>query len=267
MATLVGTTYLAGCAIPWVMRKPVAMWILTCLGIIGLAVGVTVAVCHEGYRRAPAAAVYLLALLLCCAPFWCLTIYLRLARRLGECRPPTPAPPRRFSVGHRILAGAYLAAWSAAIFRAVSIYASLPKSPPSCFIATAAARGHRRFVGSRLVAIAGGYGLPVNDQLRRLKCAELALMVSLPRVHRRLRAIYDKIGPIAAALISSPFRADITYLCLKPAEWVSWMLLRTVISDADSLIRRVLKNSPDAALTSSCAGPAPGSAKEAPPCK
>jgi hypothetical protein len=121
----------------------------------------------------------------------------------------------------------YIGAWRMAVTQMLEEYAKLSPTDPNltCYIATAAAHGHRHFVGARLHRAADGRCFAVNDQLCRLKCFELILAHCLPRAHRVCRWAYDRVGPPAAALLVHPLLADAAYLLLKPAEWVSLALL------------------------------------------
>lgn len=109
---------------------------------------------------------------------------------------------------------AWLGAWRLSIAIAMDTYQSLPKQPPpgGCYIATAAARGHR--------------GLVDVEQLRRLKAAEIFVMTLWPAAHASIRRAYDRLGPPLARRIDNPFLADLAYLSLKPAEWLAISMLR-----------------------------------------
>jgi hypothetical protein len=50
-----------------------------------------------------------------------------------------------------------------------------------------------------------------------------------------LRAIYDRIGPTMAAALVHPLLADLAYVLLKPAEWITLLLLRRTIKHFDHL--------------------------------
>ncbi len=94
-------------------------------------------------------------------------------------------------------------------------YSRLRDTPPGgCFIVTAAARGHRRLVGSWR----GVGGVVENMQLRRMRAMEAVLMDRWPRFHRCLRAVYNRLGPLVARRIRWPYLADAIYLLLKPVE-------------------------------------------------
>ena len=104
-------------------------------------------------------------------------------------------------------------------------YAALPTTQPQCFVVTAASRGHSRWVGCR---IDGGVRYS-NAQLIHLKQFERDLMTDYPRIHHRLRRVYDRVGPPLAHIISrSMWFADVAYVILKPIEWtaVVWLSIR-----------------------------------------
>lgn len=95
-------------------------------------------------------------------------------------------------------------------------YKSLPDNPPTCFIVTAAARGHSNLVGSW---IDPQTQFPINQQLLQFRAFEAWLQVRLPDTHARVRRLYNCIGPAIAGRIDSPWKADIMYCLLKPVEW------------------------------------------------
>ncbi|NLE36924.1 MAG: hypothetical protein GX621_02755 [Pirellulaceae bacterium] len=135
----------------------------------------------------------------------------------------------------------YLAAWRVSIKMMWIEYAKLPVSPPECYVATAAARGHRRWVGAKPVRGATGKTLWVNDQLRHLKAAELALAATCPKMHRQIRAVYDRLGPPAAELLVHPLLADAAYAALKPAEWTARVAMRLLLPGSKALIARLYR--------------------------
>ncbi len=98
-------------------------------------------------------------------------------------------------------------------------YDALPAESPAgygdCFVVSAAAMGHPRFVGSRFDPQSG---MTINLQLLRLWALEQRLASRWPVAHRSLRRWYDAIGPALARRISSPFVADVVYVALKPLE-------------------------------------------------
>ncbi len=109
------------------------------------------------------------------------------------------------------------------IFEKISIAKSfsnklLPEPLPlsDCFIVSAAANGHPRIVKS---TINTNTGKIVNYQLYIFRTFEAKLASSFPKIHRKLRIIYNQIGPCIAKQICYKWQADMIYLLLKPLEW------------------------------------------------
>lgn len=127
-------------------------------------------------------------------------------------------------------AAAWLGAWRGSFLWMLHEYSKLPTSPPDdCYVSTAAARGHRRLVGSEEQVSCCGKVLLVNAQMRHLKAAELLLASVSPRMHRACRWVYDRIGPVLASALVYPVLADAAYLGLKPAEWFARGVLALVL--------------------------------------
>lgn len=131
----------------------------------------------------------------------------------------------RFSIKALLVAMTWLsglaATWRLAWVRALAIYSQLPTEPPQgCFVVTAAAHGHVWLVGSRR---AGNTGRLVNRQLVRIKTLELVIQAVCPKLHRRLRAAYNVVGPPVARQLKNRFLADVMYLLLKPVELAAWL--------------------------------------------
>ncbi|MCE9545072.1 MAG: hypothetical protein K8T25_06085 [Planctomycetia bacterium] len=143
-------------------------------------------------------------------------------------------PRFRISIAHCLAAigwfSAWFAAWRMSVALMLEAYRQLPTKPPQrCYIATAAAQGHRQFVRSRTIRNEDGSPAIVNDQLRYLKTAELMLCCAAPRIHRAVRRVYDAVGPRVAAQIKHPLIADAAYVSLKPCEWAARLVLWLVL--------------------------------------
>jgi hypothetical protein len=171
---------------------------------------------------------------------WALAVYAAVAMRVWRlARDEAPRPV----VAAPAWLAAYAGAWALAVQQAIQAYQRLPTNPPSrCYVASAAARGHRRLVRSREVG-----GVMVNGQLRRLKCAEIALATVAPRLHRAVRRAYDRVGPVLAKGMVYPLLADLAYVALKPAEWASAWVMRRWIGGFDELASRVYGDGPASA--------------------
>ncbi len=181
---------------------------------------------------------FVLAALTMGAPFWSFLIALRVTLWLFKNYETRLTLPRGLELTAWL--AAYAFAWRFDILKVYELYAALPTQPPgNCYIATAAARGHPRFVQSWTVRRADGKSMQVNAQLQLLKCAELALIAVSPRLHRPLRQIYDVVGKHLARLIQNPWLADVAYFLLKPCEWFAGFLLKIMIPEIDSISKKM----------------------------
>ncbi|MBK8782931.1 MAG: hypothetical protein IPO22_14250 [Anaerolineales bacterium] len=180
---------------------------------------------------------FLAAFLLACAPFWSFLIMAKTSYLLLKHYEPGITLPG----GAGILAwfGGFTGAWIFSVLKTMEIYAALPPQPPDCYIATAAAKGHPQVVRSQPVRLADGTLMQVNPQLQRLKCVELALLVTSPQVHKFIRRIYDVLGRKLAAQIKNPILADIAFLILIPVEWVSFLVLKSIIPNVQSISKKM----------------------------
>jgi hypothetical protein len=111
--------------------------------------------------------------------------------------------------------------WVGSYFCARNIFASLPDKSPDCFIVTAAGRGHKSLVGPFIEITRNGRRLRANQQLLTFWEFEVQWLARLPRTHARFRRVYNLVGPLIAAQIKSPWRADVMCLALKPLELVA----------------------------------------------
>lgn len=178
---------------------------------------------------------FLGSLLVAALQVWPLLAYATmtaLARRMTT-EPVLPAAQRpilltTFYVG-------YSSACGVSLVSSLFTYNSLPTHPFTCYVATAAARGHRRFVRSQ----SSRPGCAVNDQMRFLRAAELMLHCVWPSAQRAIRRAYDRVGPPLAGLIVHPLMADAAYLLIKPFEWAARVFLRVIVTDPAALAARL----------------------------
>jgi hypothetical protein len=108
--------------------------------------------------------------------------------------------------------------WALSALWTYKTYLSLPEQPNSCFVVTAASRGHRKIVGPFLNVTHRGSPRIVNQQLAMFWAFEALWQNNAPRTHATFRRIYNIVGPILARRITTPWIADALYLALKPAE-------------------------------------------------
>ncbi|MEZ6134473.1 MAG: DUF6688 family protein [Pirellulaceae bacterium] len=114
---------------------------------------------------------------------------------------------------------AWLLSWRLAVALMLDEYSKLPTTNPNCYVCSAAAGGHSWLVGSKRDPVSGGI---VSSQMQRLKFLELALNAGFPISHAALRAYYDRHGPrFGNYCRRSVWLADLSYLILKPIEWIA----------------------------------------------
>jgi hypothetical protein len=148
---------------------------------------------------------------------------------------------------------AFMSACRWSIVKSLEAYAELPVNPTGdCYVASAAAYGHPRLVSSETCVTSSGGIVPVNNQLRTLKAAELTLRALTPSGHRIARCVYDRLGPLAARRLANPYLADLVYLALKPAEWLSFLILACVLGEQRKAVSRLYRHvGPDRTLATS----------------
>ena len=174
------------------------------------------------------------------APFWSFLIALQTSRWLWKYY----ESKFTFTRGLGIFAwlSSYVFALRFNILKMFELYAALPTEPPNCYIATAAAKGHPRFVGSQEVTLANGKSMRVNRQLQRLKALEIALMGVSGSGHRMMRRVYDVLGKWLAKRIQNPLLADMAYLILVPIELLSFFVLQWIIPEIQTLSERLYRS-------------------------
>jgi len=234
-----------GLAIPWVVQAArrrrslkqrrtgrARFW----LSVLGLAL---VALVLSGAAVVPLILIlYVLPMLiLTVAPFWALAVYVDLSAKVWQ----TPGREVRILpaaiAGVGAWAGAYAYAWRAAIVQTSQLHHALNPGS-SCFIVTAAARGHRRFVGSWPVLRDGHCAGYANRQLITFKCLEMTMLALSPRFHRSFRMCYNTIGYPLSRLIRLPIASDVVYVLLKPPEWGARLVLRLLVPNSDRVARQ-----------------------------
>lgn len=96
------------------------------------------------------------------------------------------------------------------------------------YLCTVADGGHRRLVKPLRMGERRGHPVIVNRQLCIANAFEQVLEERLPRLHRPIRAFYDRYGFPLARHIHSPYAADAIYLLMKPLEWFFLAVLYAV---------------------------------------
>lgn len=237
----------------WILRG--LRWLYTRVGWLGVVVGLGLALgplLASWWIEWPTPFVVLfwgvvLGVLLP-LPFWTFRVFLR--RVLAWQTPSVPAgrsdvrelsaPTSRaatWSFGGAWLVS-WIVSWRVAVARVLADYADLPLDPPSCFLATVAARGHAGLVRSVRCSVAGVV-FPVTVQLRRFKAFEVVLAWRHPALHRALRKAYDAVGPAVASRLRFRWQSDLMWLLLKPLELAASATVLLAAKDADRHIARI----------------------------
>jgi len=93
------------------------------------------------------------------------------------------------------------------------------------YLCTVAAGGHRKIVKPQRMGIRLGKPIVVNRQLCIANAFEDYIMEKAPRFHKAVRSFYDKYGYPLSRKITTPLRADIVYILMKPLEWLFLIFL------------------------------------------
>lgn len=88
------------------------------------------------------------------------------------------------------------------------------------YLCTVASGGHKKLVKPLRFGIRHGDKIIVNRQLLTANAFEDLIMEKMPKFHKFIRGVYDKYGYPISKHITTPFRADIIYIIMKPLEWL-----------------------------------------------
>ncbi len=104
------------------------------------------------------------------------------------------------------------------------------------YLCTVAAGGHRGLVKPTRYGIRRGERIIVNRQLCIANAFEELIQERTPRLHKRVRSFYDTYGYPIAEKITTPFKADIVYILMKPLEWIFLLALYTFDTEPERRI-------------------------------
>lgn len=93
------------------------------------------------------------------------------------------------------------------------------------YLCTVAAGGHRKIVKPLRFGTRRGKTIIVNRQLCIANAFENYIQEKFPTFHRFIRSAYDRYGYPISKHITTPLRADIVYLAMKPLEWLFLIFL------------------------------------------
>lgn len=88
------------------------------------------------------------------------------------------------------------------------------------YLCTVAVGGHKSIVKPLRYGLRQQKRIVVNRQLCIANAFEDLIKEKTPHVHQVIRHLYDTYGYPLSKLIQSPIKADITYVFMKPLEWI-----------------------------------------------
>ncbi len=106
------------------------------------------------------------------------------------------------------------------------------------YLCTVAAGGHKRIVRPLRYGTRLGKPIVVNRQLCIANAFEELIHDRMPRFHRSVRRFYDTHGYPLSRNITTPFRADLVYLLMKPLEWLFLIVLYLFDTEPEERIGR-----------------------------
>ncbi len=93
------------------------------------------------------------------------------------------------------------------------------------YLCTVAAGGHEKVVKPLRLGTRRNATIVVNRQLCIANAFEELVQEKMPRFHRVIRNAYDTYGYPLSRKITTPFRADLIYIMMKPLEWIFLIVL------------------------------------------
>ncbi len=93
------------------------------------------------------------------------------------------------------------------------------------YLCTVSLKGHERLVKPIRMGIRHGEKIVVNRQLCVANAFENLIEEKAPKFHKFVRYIYDKYGFPLSKHIHTSWQADITYILMKPLEWLFLLVL------------------------------------------
>lgn len=106
------------------------------------------------------------------------------------------------------------------------------------YLCTVAAGGHKKVVKPLRYGKRRGAIIVVNRQLCIANAFEDYIQEKMPGFHKRIRGFYDTYGYPVSKHITTPYRADMIYLLMKPLEWIFLLFLYTFDANPEGRIKR-----------------------------
>ena len=110
------------------------------------------------------------------------------------------------------------------------------------YLCTVAACGSPRIVKPQRIGSRHGHPIIVNRQLSVANAFESILETQSPKIHRFIRRNYDKYGYPLSKKITGRFGSNLTYLIMKPLEWLFLLVIYLFSTKPEELISRQYRN-------------------------
>ena len=106
------------------------------------------------------------------------------------------------------------------------------------YLCTVAAGGHEKVVKPIRYGKRRGQTIVVNRQLCIANAFEDLIQQNFPKFHKGVRHVYDTYGYPLSQDITTPLRADVVYVLMKPLEWIFLIVLYIFDSNPESRIAK-----------------------------
>ena len=100
-----------------------------------------------------------------------------------------------------------------------------PKEYNGHYLCTVAAGGHKKIVKPLRLGTRRNATIIVNRQLCIANAFEEKIQEISPKFHKFIRGVYDNYGFPLSTIITTPLKADIVYIVMKPLEWIFLIFL------------------------------------------
>lgn len=104
------------------------------------------------------------------------------------------------------------------------------------YLCTVATGGHKKVVKPLRYGKRIGHYIVVNRQLLIANAFEDLIAEKMPKFHKSVRGFYNKYGYPISRHITTPFRADIVYILMKPLEYIFVSILYLFDSQPENRI-------------------------------
>ncbi|UIR57082.1 hypothetical protein LZQ00_04525 [Sphingobacterium sp. SRCM116780] len=106
------------------------------------------------------------------------------------------------------------------------------------YLCTVAAKGDPKIVKPIHLGTRYGHTIIVNRQLQIANAFEELIYKSTPKLHHFIRKNYDRYGYNLSRKINTRMRSTVTYILMKPLEWVFLLIIYLFCQQPEELIKK-----------------------------